>query len=1232
MNRQVVFSLAAVLFASSLFAAGTMPPVTLPVANPDSMTVVKNSANNPTNVLLNDKGVGISVTAVTQGAHGTVAIAPTANAGSVGIVLYTPAQNYVGQDQFSYTITDVNGATASANVSVTVIDPTNPPPPIANPDFAKVNKNSTNNVINVLANDIGNFLSIKSVTQGAHGSVAILLTPGITAGVVTYTPNTDYVGPDQFTYTLTDLSGATAVGNVSVSVVDTTPPPPPCMANPDSATVNENSSANFINVLANDTGTGLTITAVTQGVHGSVAIAAASTNTHAGVTYTPAANYAGQDQFTYTITDANGATSTATVGILVVGTTPPPCVANPDTANVAKNSTDNRIFVLLNDTGVGLTITSVTQGTNGAVSISPNNAGNVLPQCVLYTPAANYVGQDQFTYTITDSGNNTSTATVSVTVIDKTPPPPPVANPDTAIVLKNSTGNPIDVLANDKGVGLSVTAVTQGANGTVTIIYATAGATAIGVGVTYTPATGYVGPDQFTYTITDANGATATAFVSVTVIDNTPPPPPPAMANPDYAKVAKNSTANFIDVLRNDIGTGLTITAITQGANGTVAIAPTPVSNVGGRGGVTYTPNTGYAGQDQFTYTITDSNGATSTANVYIEVIDTTPPPPPGPVANPDFAAVPENSAANFINVLKNDLGTGLTITAVTQGSNGAVAIVAATNTAPAGVSYAPAANFMGQDQFTYTITDGSGATATGTVTVAVIGIKPPPPPPPVIVANPDFARVLKNSQNNPINVLANDFGTGLSVTAVTQGANGSVAIVQNGAGVTYTPNANYVGPDQFTYTITDTAGNTAVGKVSVNVADVPAGPHCNPDFATTTKNSTGVYIPVLANDIGTGLNVTSFTQPANGTVTNNANVLTYVPAANFAGLDTFTYTVTDANGATATGNVSVMVLAPKPTKVFAQCSPPLAAPNQPIAFFAQIASATPVASATFAWDFGDGTTSSQQNPTHAYSATGTYTATVTASSGNTVIGSASVTVQIVGAAAGPVARFTSSSVVAVAGAPITFDASSSIGTIVTYAWDFGDTTTGNTVKVTHTYAAAGPYTVTLTVTDQNSQTASVSHTIQVLAANSTLKSHVQYIAKLNFAVAASDTLNLNAVTNVGTTPVAAGTTVGVTIAGVTYTGTLDANLQDTTQPNVRFAVKQGANPGDVALLLTVKKGTLATAFANAGAVPGTSTAPITISVPVTLSVGAQSVDLSIKTVVLFARNGKTATAAGNGP
>ncbi|GAA0724909.1 hypothetical protein GCM10009105_37940 [Dokdonella soli] len=190
----------------------------------------------------------------------------------------------------------------------------------------------------------------------------------------------------------------------------------PPVARDDSATVNQNSVDNPINVLANDSdpdGDTLTVTAVSTPAHGSAAVAAN------GVTYTPATGYLGADSFTYTISDGRGGTATATVHITVVTPNLVP-VAGPLSVRVLKGSSiDIPVLQAASDPdGDPLTVVSVKhtgQIPVNTVSINPDGT-------VHYQSIHGWFGQDYFEYTVSDGRGGTATATVSVYVYELPPP------------------------------------------------------------------------------------------------------------------------------------------------------------------------------------------------------------------------------------------------------------------------------------------------------------------------------------------------------------------------------------------------------------------------------------------------------------------------------------------------------------------------------------------------------------------------------------------------------------------------------------------------------------------------------------------------------------------------------------------------------------------------------------------------------------------------------------------
>ena len=831
-----------------------------PVANNDVATVAEDSTNNQINVLINDndpEGDNIDVSAVSNPAHGTTTF-------TVDYVFYTPDPDYTGPDSFTYSISDGNGGTDTANVSITVTFGNDPP--VATDDSATVNEDSSSNQIDVLANDVdpdGDALDITGVTQPSHGSVTY------TAAYVFYTPSANYFGSDQFSYTINDGNGATDSATVSVTVNNINDPP---VANNDITSVLEDSSNNQIDVLANDVdidGDDLEITAVTDPSHGSL------TFTVNYVFYTPDPDYNGQDLFTYTISDGQGGNDNGSISVTVTGVNDAP-TANDDSKTVLEDSNDNQIDVLSNDVdidGDDLDVTGVTQ--------PPHGTATYTASYVYYTPDDDYSGSDQFSYTISDGHGGTDSATIAITVTPVNDPPDAVV--DVATVLEDSIDNEIDVLVNDvdpDGDAITITSITQPLHGTssYTSDY-----------VYYTPDTDYTGSDSFSYTISDGNGGTDSAIVQITVGGTNDPP----IANADSKTVLEDTSDNQINVLTNDYdpdGDSIDITSVTQPSYGSVAYTADYAF---------YTPDANYHGSDSFTYTISDGQGGSDSATVSVTVTSVN----DAPVATDDSVMAIEDSSNNQIDVISNDNdidGDDLDVVGVTQPGHG-------TSTYTVGfVFYTPTANYNGPDQFSYTISDGNGGSDSATVYVTVTAVNDLPD------AIDDTATVVEDSSNNQINVLSNDVdidGDDLDIIAATDSSHGTTTYTVDY--VYYTPDPDYSGSDQFSYTISDGNGATDTASVTVTITDVNDVPDATDDYVSVPEDSTNNQMDVLFNDIdpdNDNLQITGVTNPLHGSVTYNADFVFYTPNPDYTGSDQFSYSISDNNGGTDSATVYITV------------------------------------------------------------------------------------------------------------------------------------------------------------------------------------------------------------------------------------------------------------------------------------------------------------------------------------
>jgi len=167
------------------------------------------------------------------------------------------------------------------------------------------------------------------------------------------------------------------------------------------------------------------------------------------------------------------------------------------------------------------------------------------------------------------------------------------------------------------------------------------------------------------------------------------------------------------------------------------------------------------------------------------------------------------------------------------------------------------------------------------------------------------------------IPVLANDLGTALLITAVTEPLNGSARVqgdpVQYVQYVQYVPNAGFTGVDNFTYSVSDGRGGSAMATVTVTVVAPPnAAPVAVPDIATTFE-TLPVDVFVLANDVdadGDALVISSVSASSNGTVSVIGSGIRYTPNEGFTANDAFSYVIGDGKGGSSTGSVRIRVLA----------------------------------------------------------------------------------------------------------------------------------------------------------------------------------------------------------------------------------------------------------------------------------------------------------------------------------
>jgi hypothetical protein len=456
--------------------------------------------------------------------------------------------------------------------------------------------------------------------------------------------------------------------------------------------------------------------------------------------------------------------------------------------------------LLQNDTdadGDSLTAILVTNAAHGNVTVNPNGS-------FTYTPTAGYLGPDSFTYKANDGALDSNIATVNLTVANvANTKPTAVANTyaaseDTTLTVPAATG----VLVNDTDpdndvlTAILVTNVTRG-----TLALSPDGS------FIYTPTANYSGPDSFTYRCQDtalnfsANNATVT--INVAPVNDAP------VAVADSYSTEPSVTLNvpLPGVLGNDtdidnLSSALTATVVTNPSAGALTL--------NGNGGFTYIP----AGTGTFTFTYTTSDGTNTSAPATVTILVKL-----KPQAVADSYTTAEDTTLNIAapGLLANDTDPDslpLTAIKVTNPANGTVVV-----NSNGSFSYQPVANYNGPDSFTYKVNNGSIDSTPGTVSITVTSL----PDAPVAVADTYGVLINQTLTTTAANGVLNndtdaDAGSTLTATKLTDPAHGTLNFLSDGSFV-YTPAAEYVGADSFTYQVSDGSLVSTAATVTLDVA-----------------------------------------------------------------------------------------------------------------------------------------------------------------------------------------------------------------------------------------------------------------------------------------------------------------------------------------------------------------------------------------------------------------------------
>jgi hypothetical protein len=548
--------------------------------------------------------------------------------------------------------------------------------------------------------------------------------------------------------------------------------------------------------------------------------------------------------------------------------------------------------------------TGVLQFSGTAVTLNQEILRNQIVNLTL-VPAANYNGAVSFTWNGSVGDNYAaSDASVNITLQPVNDAPTFTLAADPAAVNEDAGAQTIPNFAtalDDGDPEATQTLAFQVSNNTNPGLFATAPAIASDGTLTYTPETNAHGSAIITVSLTD-NGGTANVGVNrsadktftITVNPvNDAPVVANAISNVTVLEDADNTVLNLSNTFSDADGQPLTVT-VSGNTNPALVTASYDATtknltlsynaNKNGTATIQVKATDGIAEVEAgFKVTVTNSNDA--------------------PVANAQEVTAQEDTPQTITLTGSDADENALTYEIVTGPSQGSLSGTGDQRT------YTPNANANGTDSFTFRVNDGAGFSAPATVSITVTAVNDAP------VANAQSVSTAEDAAK-AITLTASDVdGDALSYAIVAQPVHGT--LTGTGASRTYTPNANYHGPDSFTFTANDGSLTSAPATVSITVTPVNDAPVAN-NQSVTTAEDVAKAISLTASDVeNNALTYIIVTGPTYGTLSGTGANRTYTPAANYNGPDSFTFRANDAdesNVATVSFNVTAVNDAPVAT------------------------------------------------------------------------------------------------------------------------------------------------------------------------------------------------------------------------------------------------------------------------------------------------------------------------------
>jgi hypothetical protein len=633
-----------------------------------------------------------------------------------------------------------------------------------------------------------------------------------------YTPEANFNGPDSFTFKVNDGQSDSAAATVSILVTPVNDGP---VAQAQSLSTPEDTPVHVTLLGADVDNDPLTYEIVTPPAFGTLNHQPSTLNQF---TYAPIANTNGMDRFQFSVADGR-MRSTNTVSITIQPVEDAP-VAVSQTIATDEDAPVPVVLTALDVEGEGLTFTNLTQPAHGTLTLNTSTlrssatAEDGQPSTLnryIYTPAANYHGNDSFQFLASDGWLDSDPATI--TLVIRPVNDAPVADPQIIITPEDTATNLVLTAWDAEDDSLSCRLLTAPADGTLS------GAPP---NIVFSPAADFNGTNVLEFVADDGQATSAPVVVTLVVTPVNDPPVAEAQA-----ACLDEDTPTGITLRGADVdGDALSFFMVTPPTNGTLTgVAPSMV----------YIPATNFNGVDGFTFGVTDGRTNSSPAGVTLTVRAVNDP----PVADGQSLATDENTPVQLALSGRDAENDSLTYTIVTPPGQGTLSVLEQDEgeSVPGRFIYTPQPHFAGTDLFAFTANDGNSSSAPVTV---VITVRPVNLPPTIAITAP--VNRAEISLGQPIDVAITAFDPDGSVAQVRIFADDVLL-----AGLTSPPyttawsNAAF-GRHVITATATDNSGSTTTASnVLVTVVELESG-----DFVVEAGPDQVISLPDAAALTGT--------------------------------------------------------------------------------------------------------------------------------------------------------------------------------------------------------------------------------------------------------------------------------------------------------------------------------------------------------------------------------------------